>query len=81
MARVDAAAINDDAKVQIARMRAQLNDLMSERVAPAVSNAMDRAQSVAQHQYAAVSDQVRSQPIMAVVIAAGVGFLLGRIWR
>ena len=73
--------LSQDANAQIAKLRAQLDDLMSERVAPAVSDAMDRAQHAAQHQVDAVSDRVRSQPLTAVLIAAGIGFLLGKVWR
>jgi ElaB/YqjD/DUF883 family membrane-anchored ribosome-binding protein len=73
--------LSGKARAEIVRIRAQLDDLLSERVAPAVSGAMDRAQSAAQHQLEAVTERVRGQPLMAMLAAAGIGFLLGRIWR
>ena len=86
-----ASGINDvaqDAKEQIAQLRAQVQTLMAERVTPALSNAAGTAQDYAQQardmasdQTEMLSDHVRESPIMAILIAAGAGYLLGRIAR
>ncbi len=79
---------SDDAKEQIAQLRAQVQTLMSERVTPALSNAADTAQKYvdqAKDMYSdnteALSERVRESPIVAILIATGVGYLIGRIAR
>ena len=84
-------SINDttqDAKEQIAQLRDQVQALMSERVTPALANAAGQAEDyvrqakgVYDDQTEALSERVRESPIVAVLIAAGVGYLLGRIAR
>ena len=78
----------DDAKAQIAQLRRQVEQLMSERVTPVLADAAGRAQDAAQRARDFTSDQaemiterVREQPLIAVLIAAGVGYLIGRIAR
>lgn len=85
----------NDAKEQIAQLRDQVQSLMSERVAPALANAadtaqkymgqakeyVDQAQDIYSDQSEALSERVRESPIVAILIAAGVGYLLGRIAR
>jgi ElaB/YqjD/DUF883 family membrane-anchored ribosome-binding protein len=78
----------DDAKTQIAQLRKQVEQLMSERVTPALAGAADRIQStskqasdMARDQAEMLSEHVRDQPLIAVLVAAGVGYLLGRIAR
>ncbi len=77
-----------DAKEQIAKLRDQVDTLMRDRITPAISGAADRAGSaaraasdMAQEQAEAMSGRVREQPLTALAIAAGVGFLIGRIVR
>jgi ElaB/YqjD/DUF883 family membrane-anchored ribosome-binding protein len=77
-----------DARDQIAKLRAQVDSLMRERVSPAVSDAANRAGSaasdaadMAREQAEALSDRVKEQPLIALLAAAGVGFLIGRILR
>ncbi len=77
-----------DAKEQIAQLRAQVQSLMNERVTPALSQAADTAQQYAQQakdiyedQTEMLSERVRESPMVAILIAAGVGYLLGRIFR
>jgi ElaB/YqjD/DUF883 family membrane-anchored ribosome-binding protein len=78
----------DDAKTQIAQLRKQVEQLMSERVTPALADAADRIQAtskqasdMARDQAEMLSEHVRDQPLIAVLVAAGVGYLLGRIAR
>ncbi len=77
-----------DAKAQIAQLRDQVQNLMSERVTPALANAAGtaedyarQAKDMASDQAEMLSDQVRESPLAAIMIAAGVGYLLGRIAR
>ena len=61
---------------------------MKDRVTPAVAAAADRAQA-AMHdaadtmheQVEALSGKVREQPLLAVLIAVAVGYVLGRATR
>ncbi len=77
-----------DAKAQINQLRDQVQSLMSERVTPALSNAAGQAEDYARQakdmasdQAEMLSEQVRESPLAAIMIAAGVGYLLGRIAR
>jgi ElaB/YqjD/DUF883 family membrane-anchored ribosome-binding protein len=78
----------EDATSQIARLREQVEALMKDRVTPAVAEAAGRAESAmygaadkVRGQAEAVSGKVRDQPLLAVLIAAAVGFVLGRATR
>ncbi|CAH2604253.1 protein of unknown function [Rhodovastum atsumiense] len=77
-----------DAREQIRQLRSQVDQLMRERVNPAISDAAGRAQDIARQaqdvvtdQAEAVSGRVREMPLTSVLIAAGVGFILGRLTR
>jgi ElaB/YqjD/DUF883 family membrane-anchored ribosome-binding protein len=77
-----------DATAQIARLREQVEALMKDRITPAVADAAGRAESAVygaagavREQADAVSGKVREQPLLALLIAAGVGYALGRITR
>lgn len=77
-----------DAKEQIAQLRDQVQALMSERVTPALANAAGQAEDyvrqakgVYDDQTEALSERVRESPLIAVLVAAGVGYMLGRIAR
>ncbi len=79
---------HDDVAAQIARLRAQVEALMKERVTPAVTemagraeNAVNCAAGVVRDQAQMISGQVREQPLIAILLAAGIGFLLGRATR
>lgn len=74
----------DDAAEQIAKLRAQVEMLMKDRVTPALAQVADRAEhamGAVKGQADAVSGQVRENPLAAMLIAAGVGFLIGRLLR
>jgi ElaB/YqjD/DUF883 family membrane-anchored ribosome-binding protein len=84
--RIDDAA--QDASEQIAQLREQVQTLMSERVTPALANAagkaedyVNQARTMYDDQTEALSERVRESPMMAVLVAAGIGYLLGRIAR
>jgi hypothetical protein len=81
-------AKSDDPTVQIAHLRAQVEALMKERVTPAVTEmagraerALNSAAGVVRGQAATVSGRVRDQPLIAVLLAAGIGYMLGRALR
>jgi ElaB/YqjD/DUF883 family membrane-anchored ribosome-binding protein len=83
-----AASKMEDATDQIARLRSQVEALMNERVTPVVADAAGRAESVlhdaataVRGQADAVSGKVREQPLLSVLIAAAVGYVLGRATR
>jgi ElaB/YqjD/DUF883 family membrane-anchored ribosome-binding protein len=84
----DAKGKMEDATAQIARLREQVEALMKERVAPAIAEVAGRAETAVygaagavRDQAEAVSGRVREAPLTAVVIAAAIGFLLGRAMR
>jgi ElaB/YqjD/DUF883 family membrane-anchored ribosome-binding protein len=74
----------DDVTEQVAKLRAQVEALMRERVTPALADAAGRAETAmgaARHQAEAVSGRVKEQPIVAVLVAAAIGFLAARVLR
>ena len=91
MAQDSARSMGDNAgdpAAQIARLREQVEALMRDRVTPAVAAAADRAQSAVHgaadtmhDQLESLSGKVREQPLLAILIAAAVGFVLARATR
>lgn len=83
--------INDvaqDPQAEIKQLRDQVQSLMSDRVTPALANAAGQAQDYAKQardmatdQAEQISEKVRESPLIAILIASGVGYLLGRIAR
>ncbi|MDR3533669.1 MAG: hypothetical protein P4L90_24295 [Rhodopila sp.] len=78
----------EDAQAQIARLREQVETLMKDRVTPALADFAGRAESavhtasgVVRDQAQAVSGRVKDQPIIAIMIAAAVGWVIGRMMR
>ncbi len=85
----------DDAQAQISALRKQVNQLMSDRVSPVLSDAASQAQYAARqasdyarqatdytHQQAdVVAEQVRGRPLIAIALAGAVGYVLGRFVR
>jgi ElaB/YqjD/DUF883 family membrane-anchored ribosome-binding protein len=75
----------NDAHAQIAHLRAQVEALMKDRVTPAVTDmagcaedAMNKAAGMVREQTQSLTAHVREQPLISVLLAAGVGYLLGR---
>jgi len=61
---------------------------MKDRVTPAVTEMAGRAENAVNHAAGMVRDQtqmltghVRDQPLIAILMAAGIGYLLGRTTR
>jgi hypothetical protein len=78
----------EDATAQIARLREQVESLMKDRITPAVAEVAGRAESAMYGAAGAVRDQaeamsgrVREAPLIAVLIAVGIGFVVGRAMR
>jgi ElaB/YqjD/DUF883 family membrane-anchored ribosome-binding protein len=70
-----------DTQRQINQLRGQVETLMRERVTSAVTDVAgraDRAVSTAREQAEALSGQVEERPLLAILVAAGIGYLLGR---
>ncbi|MDE2580734.1 MAG: hypothetical protein KGL52_03795 [Rhodospirillales bacterium] len=79
-----AAHPSEDTREQIARLRAQVDALMRDRVEPAVSHMAERAEhamGAVRGQADTVSAQIRAQPFISVLVAAAVGFVIGRTLR
>jgi ElaB/YqjD/DUF883 family membrane-anchored ribosome-binding protein len=84
----DAMGRAEDAMAQIVRLREQVETLMRDRVSPAMGEAAERVEAAA-HDAAdvmrgradALAGAVRGQPLIAICIAATIGFLLGRAGR
>jgi ElaB/YqjD/DUF883 family membrane-anchored ribosome-binding protein len=77
-----------DAQEQIRELREQVEKLMRERVTPAISNAAGRAQDavrqvgdVAQDTTEQIANTVKERPLTSILVAAGVGYLVGRFSR
>lgn len=85
-AKESASKVTDDAREELAKLRAQVERLMSERVTPALAGAADQVQDYAdrarasiEHQADALSSTVRDRPLMAIAVAAVGGYLIGRL--
>jgi ElaB/YqjD/DUF883 family membrane-anchored ribosome-binding protein len=78
----------EDAMTQIARLREQVETLMREKAVPAMEAAAERMDHAAHDAADAVRGKadafagvVREKPLIAVVVAVALGFLLGRAGR
>jgi ElaB/YqjD/DUF883 family membrane-anchored ribosome-binding protein len=74
----------DNLQDEIARLRAQLEALLKEKVTPAVAAIAGRAEDAAQsarEQADVLAGHIRERPLTAVLIAAAVGWLIGRAMR
>ncbi len=78
----------ENARAEIARLRDEVDSLMKDRVTPAVSDfvgraerAMSDARDVVGGQSQAVVGRVKERPLIAIAIAAAVGWIIGRAMR
>ncbi|MBV9251414.1 MAG: hypothetical protein JO227_19455 [Acetobacteraceae bacterium] len=78
----------EDASAQIARLREQVEALMKERVTPAMADFAGRAENAVygaagtvKDQAEAISGRVRDQPLVAILIAVAIGWVIGRAMR
>lgn len=78
----------DDAQAQIERLREQVEALMKDRVTPGIAdfagragNAVSSATGAVRQQADVVSGRVKQQPLIAIMIAAALGWLIGRMMR
>jgi ElaB/YqjD/DUF883 family membrane-anchored ribosome-binding protein len=85
-AEASAAQFSEDVQAELARLRAQLDSLLEDRVSPALAEAAAQAQDMAgeardqiAEQAAALARTVRDRPLASLAIAAGVGFVLARL--
>jgi ElaB/YqjD/DUF883 family membrane-anchored ribosome-binding protein len=76
----------EDPREEIAQLRAQVEQLMRDCVTPAVADAAGRAEEAvleakayARERVETLSRSVRARPLTALAIAAGVGYVLGRV--
>ena len=86
--QAQAQQLADDAQAEIAALRARVEALMDERVTPALAQAADAAEAkfnAARVRVRAggeqVSARVREQPLLALGVAALVGFVVAALVR
>ena len=80
----DATDRAEDAMAQISRLREQVESLIRDKVAPVMEDAAERAEAAtesARARAAELAGAVRHQPLTAILVAAAIGFLLGRASR
>jgi ElaB/YqjD/DUF883 family membrane-anchored ribosome-binding protein len=80
--------VAQDTQEQLQSLRAMVEQLLNERVTPALAdaagkaeNAVTSARDMTSSQVENVSERVRHKPLVAIAISAGVGYLLGRFSR
>ena len=86
--RKGAEDVKDSVQTEIAALRAKVESLMSDRVAPAVNRVMDRAEAVAGDAASTVRDQanrlsetVQERPMAALAVAALAGYIAALLMR
>jgi ElaB/YqjD/DUF883 family membrane-anchored ribosome-binding protein len=84
----DAKSKADDAMAQIAELRARVEALTREKLAGVVEHTVERVEAAAHDASEAARERaealavvVRERPLTSVLIAAAVGYLLGRAGR
>ncbi len=80
----DASDRVEDAMAQISRLRDQVENLIRDRVEPALEDAAERAEAataMVREKADDLAGAVRRQPFVAILAAAAIGFLLGRASR
>lgn len=78
----------EDAQAELAALRAKVDTLMSERVTPALNAVVGQAEHAAhvagesiRHGADRVGEQVRTQPVLSLGLAAVAGFVLASLVR
>lgn len=71
----------EDAAARLASLRAQIDQAMHERVAPAISSATATAESAVRDAADTLSDRVRERPLIALAAVVCMGFIVGRFIR
>jgi ElaB/YqjD/DUF883 family membrane-anchored ribosome-binding protein len=78
--------LQEDARAELARLRAQVERLMQDRVTPALGTAAEtaedyarRARHAVEENVGALSSTVRERPLLAIGAAALGGWLVGRL--
>jgi len=76
----------DDARTELARLRAQVEKLMEQRVTPALGQAADTVEDYAHRARDRIEagtdafvDTVKERPLLSIGAAALAGFLIGRL--
>ncbi len=80
--------VEPDALEQIRELREQMEALLRERVPPIITEAANEAKDAVRQasgyvrdETEAVAAKVRERPLTWLIVAAGAGYLLGRITR
>jgi len=76
--------MSDNTQQQIDQLRTKIEQLLRERVTPALADVADRAEGAARRvreRSEEVSGHVRERPLSAIAIALLAGFLLGAITK
>ncbi len=79
---------SEDDIARIIRLRAEVETLMRDQITPAIAEVAERVASAAQDTVETVRTQadnlagtVRGRPLTSIIIAAAVGYLIGRLGR
>jgi ElaB/YqjD/DUF883 family membrane-anchored ribosome-binding protein len=85
-AEASVAQFGEDVQAEIARLRAQLDSLLQDRVSPALAEAASQAEDMAAEardqiaeQAAALARTVRERPLVSLAAAAAAGFVLAKL--
>lgn len=83
-----AVELQKNAQEEIKTLKNQVEELLNDRVTPAIVQAADKADQVVHntkeitdHQMKHVSNKVQSRPLIAIVLSVVIGYLLGRVIR
>jgi ElaB/YqjD/DUF883 family membrane-anchored ribosome-binding protein len=78
----------NDTTAQVRQLRSAVESVMRNTVTPALADAFERAATAteytterARRHSETVADNVRGRPLIAIALAAAVGFLFGRVTR
>ncbi|MDI2091073.1 hypothetical protein [Commensalibacter oyaizuii] len=80
--------VKANAQEELKTLKSQVEELLADRVTPAIVHAADKADQVVHntkeitdHQMKHVSKKVQSKPLMTIITSVVVGYLLGRVTR